>query len=364
MALSPVREVAREIKNWAIRNRMMAEVWHSPEVNMPIIQGVFGKVGVPVAGAILQKRRISYIGVDDEKNKVIVFVEKRLTVRESSMLQYAGTQTVHVEFQEGALAHNTPEPAFPAAVPTYVEHNGLYTCGSSISMGSEKSAGTLGCLVKDKAGALFGLSNNHVIGASNYASPGLPIVAPGIADVAAGEREPATIGLLYQAQPFVDGIPEIVNTSNNLDAAIFSLKDSSLLSSMQRNHYDTPNDVCSLKVGMAVEKVGRTTGRISGTVVAQLFDPEPVLYEMPMMSGLTGRKHVFFEDMFVVIADQAPLFTAPGDSGSLVTFKDQDDKRWSVGLIVGGDGRKVSFALPIDRVLEYFNVSIVSGHNI
>lgn len=230
-------------------------------------------------------------------------------------------------------------------------------------MGSEKSAGTLGCLVKDKKGTIYGLSNNHVLAASNYAMPGLPIVAPGIADVAAGERKPATIGLLDRVQPFVDGIPEIVDTSANLDAAIFKVDDPALLTSMQRNHYDTPSDVCPLKVGMAVEKVGRTTGRIAGNVVAELFDPEPVLYDMPMMSGLAGRKHVFLDGMFAVKPSAAPLFSDGGDSGSLVTHKDQDDKRWAVGMIVGG-GRGLTLILPIDRVLEYFGVSIVSGHNI
>jgi hypothetical protein len=213
--------------------------------------------------------------------------------------------------------------------------------------------------VRDKGGMLYGLSNNHVTGGSNYAVPGLPILAPGGLDVAAGLRDPETVGHHMAAYPFIDGRPDNVDASKNLDAAIFLLSAPDKISSSQRDFYDTPTSVNPLAVGMKVEKIGRTTGRTKGEVIGELFDFEPVLY---ILDIINGRKVVFFQSLFAIRGEFAP-FSLPGDSGSLITFVDDKDQRHSVGIVVAGNSDGLTLALSLDRVLNHFGVSLVNGHN-
>jgi hypothetical protein len=41
---------------------------------------------------------------------------------------------------------------------------------------------------------------------------------------------------------------------------------------MQRSDFDTPVEVLPIEIDMEVTKIGRTTGKTSGKVVAELFD--------------------------------------------------------------------------------------------
>ena len=188
--------------------------------------------------------------------------------------------------------------------------------------------------MRSQDGTLFGLSNNHITGGCNYAVPGLPIIAPGILDVAAGGQDPETIGHHYSAYPFVDGIPEIVSADDNLDAAIFKISNLDRVSSMQRQHWDTPTECIPMEVGMRVAKVGRTTSVTYGEVTSELFDCEQVEYDMDLCGG---RKYVYFKSLFVINATTG-LFSQGGDSGSLITNVDGNGVRRAVGIIVGGDG--------------------------
>lgn len=359
-----IREVALGIKKWALSNRMMGDFHLIPVADMQLIRGVFGRIGVPVATSILQKRGISYIGINEILDEVIVFTDKKLSVRELDLLQNisigAGQDRISVTFMECGVAHVGNPPTPPTGIPVLHEHNGRYACGGSIYMGSEKGAGTLGCLVRDNIGKIYGLSNNHVIGGSNYAYPGLPIVAPGPQDVAAGVRDPETVGHHYKAYPFIDGVPDIVDASNNLDAALFEVLDPDRLSSMQRDRFDTPGDSADLEVGLVVEKVGRTTGYTRGTVVAELFDYEPINY---MLDVIGGRKIIFFKSLFVIKGEN-DQFSTFGDSGSLVVSVDADRNRSSVGIVVGATKEGLTLALSINRILNYFGVQLHSGHNI
>ena len=187
------REVAAVIKSWAQSNKMMGEYPISPEVNVDLIRGVFGRVGVPNAVGILQKKQISYVGVNPVSNEVIIFTEKRLAVKDVDLLSGSrlgqGHDSVNIRFEHGGSAQAGGPPAIPAGVPPYHKHGRYYACGSSVYIGSHSGAGTLGCLVRDDGGNIFGLSNNHVTGGSNYSVPGIPIVAPGMIDVSAGGED-------------------------------------------------------------------------------------------------------------------------------------------------------------------------------
>lgn len=265
-------------------------------------------------------------------------------------------------FRNGGLPFAGVSPPPPTGVTAVTLHNGRYACGSSIYIGSEKGAGTLGCLVRDRTGdrTLYGLSNNHITGGCNYAVPGLPIVSPGSLDVAANAQDPETIGHHADAYPFVDGLPEIVDAASNLDAAIFKIANPDRVSSMQRAHYDTPPECVPLEVGMRVQKVGRTTGSSHGEVVAEYPDCEAIEYELPIIGG---KKQVYFQNLFIISASPGD-FAQPGDSGALIVEVRQDQPRRAVGLVVGTDGTGLTYALSLPRVLEHFDVELVSNHNV
>ena len=57
-------------------------------------------------------------------------------------------------------------------------------------------------------------------------------------------------------------------------------------------------------------------------------------------------------------------FSQGGDSGSLITNTDAQNVRRAVGIVVGGDETGKSFALSLHRVLEHFDVELVSNHNV
>lgn len=335
------------------------------QIDIGLVREVFGRAGVPAATNILQTRGISYVGINELTDSIIIFTKRKLSISEQKLfagLSFAvGGARMHVEFVHGNTAHVGPNPPpAPAVVPYTIGPNGQYTCGSSVYIGSEKGAGTLGCLVRDRAGHLYGLSNNHVTGGSNYALPGLPVVAPGMADVTAGGRDPETLGHHAGAYPFIDGIPGVVDARQNLDAAVFAILDENRVSSMQRNRYDTPSRFMPLEVGLNVEKVGRSSDRTTGEVFAELFDFEPVTYVMDIIRGF---KIVYFMSLFAVKSTLG-TFSVPGDSGSLVVTTNRDGEKIATGIVVAGNDEGVTLCLSIDRVLTHFGVTLVSGHNI
>lgn len=360
-----VREIALGVKRWAETNGMMGGQAHASTFDPGLIREIFGRVSVPVATGILQNRGISYIGVDELQDHIIIFTRKKLSVREYKLFEAASIgsshTTVHFTFYQSDIAHIGGPPPFPPGILPYHLHNGRFTCGSSIYLGSEKGAGTLGCLLKDKAGTLYGLSNNHVTGGSNYAPLGLPIVAPGQVDVTPGRMNPETIGHHFRAYPFIDGLPGIVNADGNLDAAIFIVLDGNRISSMQRDRFDTPSRAVPIEVGMRVEKLGRTTGHSAGDVISEMVGYSAVNYSLDIIGG--GRKIVYFDGVFG-IKDAITTFSSPGDSGSLITTKLDSGERVAVGIIVAGSDDGVCLALSIDRILSYFDAELVSGHNV
>ncbi len=337
----------------------------NPNFDAPPIRGFFGAVGVPYATRVLQDREVSYIGIDEIQNEIIIFTKKKLVARDQRAfnnlaLTVGGADRITLRFEHCAVAQAGLPPT-PPSVPPYYIHNDRYTCGSSIYIGSEKGAGTLGFLARDAGGTLYGVSNNHVVGGSNYARPGLPILAPGMADVTAGGQDPETLGHHQKAYPFVDGLPDVVDAKSNLDAAIFKIVDEDRVSSMQRGSYDTPQACVPLVMGMTVSKVGRTTGITHGEVTSELFDCEPVLYSLDVIGG---RKIVYFQSLFT-IKGNAGAFSSFGDSGSLIIHTDAAGARQAVGLVVAGDENSgICLALSLDRILQHFGVTLAFGHNV
>ena len=161
------------------------------------------------------------------------------------------------------------------------------------------------------------------------------------------------------------GDPSSVDHTLNSDAALIRIMAPNAISSMQRNAYDTPVSVADLLPGMKVEKVGRTTGHTYGAVLGELFGAVSVNY-VAGQYGFSGA--AYFEQVFVVHG-LGDVFSDGGDSGSLVTYVDDNGVRHAVGLVFAGcvdnsaPGGKRSFVLPLRPSLNRFNVSLVAQHN-
>jgi hypothetical protein len=139
-----VKELALEPKKWARLHRMMGDYPDSPPVDTDFIKTLFGKAGVPAATKVLQNKGISYIAVNEKANEILVFTNKKLTVREEKLLGSAGIwlDKVHVNivFMHSDVLKVGDPPDPPVSIAPYTEKNGRYTCGSSVYIASEKGS--------------------------------------------------------------------------------------------------------------------------------------------------------------------------------------------------------------------------------
>lgn len=304
-------------------------------------------VGSILAGAaeILHKRTVTFVGFNNTANEVIVYTKTNVLKKETPELPDE-IDGVRISYERGGAASVTQPAVAPFNVPALVMMGGRYSCGSSVHVGNNVGAGTLGCLVRDSASVMYGLSNNHVTGSCNHADPGLPIVAPGACDVRAGGHDPFTIGHHARLIPMTPGVPGNVNVANNTDAAIFRLKDPMLVTSMQRGAYDTPSAAMMIAPGMEVEKVGRTTGHTQGIVRGRSGGPHPVYYAI---EAIDVRQVVYFDPMFAIESIGPLPFVDLGDSGSVITHVAPGGQRYAVGIAVAisQEGPNRTYALPL-----------------
>lgn len=202
------------------------------------------------------------------------------------------------------------------------------------------SAGTLGCRVKDSAGNVYALSNNHVYANQNQAGIGDAVLQPGTYD---GGASPAdTIGALFDYGPIVFS----TSANNVIDAAIALSTPKLLGNATPPDGYGLPKSTtATVSLGAKVMKYGRTTGQTSG-----------------MVKGVNVIVNVQYDAGVARFVGQILIgggsFSAGGDSGSLIVLsaKGANDRR-PVGLLFAG-GNRFTIANPIDAVLTRFNVTI------
>jgi hypothetical protein len=320
---------------------------------------------------LLRAKQVQAVAFNEPRREIIVFTRRALPTGKKTLKTLPEKiDDVVVTYRQGAQDTVGSEVPQPFGTPPYVVRQsggtGRYTCGSSVSVGNYRDAGTLGCLVRNGDGQMFGLSNNHVTGGCNFAGVGLPIVAPGIYDVAPSGLPPFTLGFHHAALSMISGSPDNVDSKGNRDAAIFRIDDVNLVTSFQGTAYDTPSGVAVLAPDLQVEKVGRTTGHSHGRVISQMHGAIGIPYNAPLHS-FSGW--IYFDPIFVITGSGGDLFADNGDSGALITTGEGDGRR-AVGIVVAGmadktaPGGRVTLALPIQPILEAFGVTLVSGHNI
>lgn len=324
------------------------------------------------AAELLRKKLIRNIGFNEARNEITIFTHRSIPNNKKTMSALPQEiEGIKIIYRQGAMSAVGTSLASPQTSAPWTNRQCLnavhrYACGSSISIGNEKTAGTFCAIVKDGDGNLFGLSNNHVSGGCNYASKDMPILAPGVVDVCSGGVPPFTIGFHHASLNMSTGAPDQVDPKINLDASIFKIANLEAVTSYQGNSYDTPVAAIDLVANMEVEKVGRTTGSTKGRVISQLIGSIDVMYSAPQYN-FSGK--VYFEPMFAIVG-YGDKFSDSGDSGSLITHINREGERVAVGIVVAGmddssaPGGKLTLALPIKSVLNSFNVSLVSGLNV
>jgi hypothetical protein len=211
--------------------------------------------------------------------------------------------------------------ALPARVPA--ERRRLRPARPGCSVGFQFSgdragyvmAGTLGALV-ERDGKRLVLSNNHVLADENSLPIGAPIFQPGLLD--GGDPAKDQIARLSEFVTLRRG------AANRVDAAVAELLDPGLASPSPLPPVGKlrSGEPLPAAEGLAVEKVGRTTGHTTGRVFDVSADVR-VGYDLGTL---------VFADQILIAGDRGP-FSAGGDSGSLIVAR---GKKRPVGLLFAG----------------------------
>lgn len=308
---------------------------------------------------------VGFAASEREGPRLFVYTRRRLTKAEEAALS-SNDLSVPVVFRV-AQPFGVTGPSEAASFPTMFR-KGRLTCGSSISIGNSREAGTLGTILRDGNGELFGLSCNHVSGGCSNARVTAPIVSPGILDVGPGAPDVRTVGHHHRSLPFLQGDPSVVQRiADNTDAAVFKLLHPDGHTSWQGEAYDTPSVVEAPREDDPVEKVGRTTHHTRGIIESQLVGSYRIDYQATVYhsaeESIAFRGTVSFEPLFL-IRGVAGTFATDGDSGALVVRREPGDAapRSAVGIVIGGRGTQETYMLPLEPILDALGMSLVSGH--
>jgi hypothetical protein len=320
------------------------------------------------AARTFASKPITAIGFANSKRRpprIFIYTRRKLTKAEAAQLS-ENSLDFPIEFRV-AQPFSVTVPSQAATFPTMFRHNRL-ACGSSISIGNDRTAGTIGALLRNAAGELFGLSCNHVTGGCSNARIHAPIVAPGILDVGPSAPDPRTIGHHHRSLPFLQGDPSVVPAyKHNSDGAVFKVLDSDQMTSWQGHSYDTPAVVEDPEEDAPVEKVGRSTHHTRGIVESHLSGPLRIDYQSTIYhsaeENIAFRGSVYFDPVFTV-RGVGGTFAIDGDSGALVVRREagSETPEAAVGIVIGGKGHQETYIIPLKSALDALKMSLVSGH--
>lgn len=316
--------------------------------------------------AAIQLARLTGFSVNAKSNTIYMLGTAKPTKKIRAALPQSlqdGTKVEYAQARPISVGDSPSDSTF--GVVGAFQKSGRYTCGASVSPGNNRMAGTLGALIRI-GGKLHGLSNNHVTGGCSQLPTGMPILAPGVMDVMAGGVTPFTLGAHEMALSMVAGDPSIVDVSENSDAAAFTITDPKLISSSQRDYFDTPSVVGGIDDDMVVEKVGRTTGLTHGKVTSLASGTRSVSYRTSVWTSpdtcIPVNTVVHFPNVWLVKGAGGGSFSEDGDSGSLVVGLDAKGKRMAVGLLFAGNA-DFTYVLELAPILKRLGATLVSGHN-
>jgi hypothetical protein len=211
--------------------------------------------------------------------------------------------------------------------------------GVSVSNDNECAAGTLGAALII-GGAQYALSNNHVFARENAAAIGEPVVQPGRYDnkpKCANHLATDQLGTLADFQPISFG-----GGTNTIDAAV-AVATTPLTCATPSGFYGSPSaTMVAPSVGLAIEKVGRTSGLTTGTITM-----------------INATVNVGYSTGTATFANQVVTtngFSKAGDSGSLIVTNDGTAR--PVALLFAGTSDGTTIANPIGPVLQRFGATI------
>jgi hypothetical protein len=245
--------------------------------------------------------------------------------------------------------------------PNLFERGGRICCGSSCGPTSERSAGTLGALVRAEAGGqLYVLSNNHVLAGCNHVPRNQPILAPAGMDGRPDIQAPHEIGRHDQIHLLLSGDPYFVEPCD-ADLALARVSDPDLVSSWQGDDdsgFDTPTSIREPRSLEAVKKFGRTTGLTFGEVESKVNTPMPVQYTSRHFRGV-----VWFRNVWAVRAKGSQHFALAGDSGSLVVSEDGSN---AIGLVFAANqSGEYAWVIPMPCASAAFGgLRLVGNHGV
>jgi hypothetical protein len=199
-----------------------------------------------------------------------------------------------------------------------------------------RMAGTLGAIVA-RGGERYLLSNNHVLADEGRLAPGAPIFQPGLLD--GGRVASDRVATLTRFVPFR-------RTNNSVDAAIARADRAALVTTRFVAGVTLRSArPLAATLGLAVHKVGRTTGYTRGTV-------EDISADVRV--GYDGGEYLFV-DQIVIRGASGAQFSDSGDSGSLIVGRSSGR---ATGLLFAGSDTD-TIANSIELVLAAFGVELV-----
>jgi len=202
-------------------------------------------------------------------------------------------------------------------------------------------SGTLGSLVRGADGALYILSNNHVLARTDQAVANEDISQPGLIDNNC------------VAPRIVADFSAKVSLGSNVDCAVAALRTGTMNTTGFIEGIGTPSvNIATPSVGMNVQKSGRTTGHQTGTI-SSTNTSVTVQYQPSCGSG---KKRNFSYTRQVVI--NSTTFSAGGDSGSLILTTGSCPR--PVALLFAGSS-STTIGNPIGEVMTKMSAALGSS---
>ena len=219
--------------------------------------------------------------------------------------------------------------------------------------------GTFGALIQ-KGGTKYILSNYHVLyadivngGNSRVASAGDPVIQPGLIDVSCNAANAQNVGSL------VTNGGSLPMGGNAVDVGIAQVTPGMVDESGAILNVGTISaSTLNASVGLAVKKMGRTTG-LTRSSVSAINGAFSITYENECAGGTSFTQSYTNQ---VVIANSRCGFQNGGDSGSLLV-EDVDTNPRAVGLCFAGSvtcsRSAIAIANPIGAVLSWAGATMV-----